>query len=125
MEEYRRAHRVSTTNAPRRSNTGPSRYVVPGVKGDVGEKGGSPGKGPAEIGEPGATWRVGLELVNMKTCLVRGRGERVRGAGRASATNQATREGRGRRNEATNRIATAAPSGGRAENLPERCPGSA
>jgi len=30
------------------------------------------GAGP--IGEPGAIWRVGLELVNMKTRLVRGRG---------------------------------------------------
>jgi len=45
-------------------------------------------------------------------------------AERVSATDQATRQGRGHRSEATKRITGGAASGGRAEKLPEHCPGS-
>jgi hypothetical protein len=56
----------------------------------------------------------------MKSQLVPGTGERASRARRASPTNQATREGRGRRNEATNRLASAEASrpGRQAAQLP-------
>jgi hypothetical protein len=49
---------------PHSGNTGPSRYMVPGVKGDVGEKGVV--QGPAEIGEPGATHEAGFHEASLE-----------------------------------------------------------
>jgi hypothetical protein len=58
----------------------------------------------------------------MKSHLVPGTGERASGAGRASPTDQATREGRGRRNEATNRLATAEAASEPARCFTAECP---
>jgi len=97
---------VSAVNfkSPRLGNTGGYKYKMDGVRSGAG-KGGVVQVGSGKIGEPGATWRVGLEVVSMKTRLVRGRGERASEAGRASPTDQTTTQDRGHRSEATKRIA--------------------